>query len=56
MSGRPTGVAVKQSSGVAILDQAAIAAVRRWTFEPARTAGLPVASTVEVPVRFSLSE
>ena len=56
VDGRPTAVVVKRSSGVRILDQAAITAVRRWTFEPARTAGLPVESTVEVPVRFSLAD
>ena len=53
--GRPTSVSVKQSSGVAALDAAALAAVRRWTFEPARTAGIPVAARVEVPVRFDLA-
>lgn len=55
-NGRPTAVTVKQSSGVAILDEAAVSAVRRWTFEPARSAGLPAASTVEIPVRFSLAD
>jgi len=55
-NGRPTSVALKRSSGVESLDRAALAAVRRWTFEPARSAGIPVASRVEVPVRFSLSE
>jgi protein TonB len=55
-NGRPTRVVLKKSSGVPILDQAAAAAVRRWTFEPARTAGLPIESTVEVPVRFSLAD
>jgi len=33
---------------------AALRAVRRWTFEPARTAGIPTASKVEIPVRFDL--
>ena len=54
-AGQPTSVTVKQSSGVASLDAAALAAVRRWTFEPARTAGLAVAARVEVPVRFDLA-
>jgi len=30
--------------------------VRRWTFEPARAAGVPVASRVQIPVRFNLAE
>ena len=54
-SGLPASVALKRSSGVASLDAAALAAVRRWTFEPARTAGLPVAARVEVPVQFDLT-
>ena len=53
--GRPAQVGVKQSSGFPSLDRAALTAVRRWTFEPARTAGLPVASRVEIPIRFDLT-
>jgi protein TonB len=53
--GRPSDVSLGRSSGFTLLDQAAVQAVRRWTFEPARAAGLPVSSRVEVPVRFSLS-
>ena len=53
--GRPTSVHIKRSSGVPVLDQAALDAVRRWTFEPARIGGLPVASSVDVPLRFSLA-
>jgi protein TonB len=55
-NGRPTAVAVQRSSGFPLLDAAALAGVRRWRFEPARAAGVPVASRVEVPIRFSLSE
>ena len=55
-NGRPIHVAVKKSSGVESLDRAAVAAVRRWTFEPAQSSGVRVASRVEVPIRFSLSE
>lgn len=54
--GRASDVSVSRSSGFSQLDEAAVRAVRRWKFEPARSAGLPVASHVEVPVRFSLSE
>jgi protein TonB len=54
--GHANDVSVSQSSGFSQLDEAAVRAVRRWLFEPARTAGLPVSSHVEVPVRFSLSE
>ena len=53
--GRAAEVVVKRSSGYRILDQAAVAAVRHWSFQPGRTAGLPVASRVDVPVRFRLN-
>jgi protein TonB len=40
---------------VALLDAAAVAAVRRWRFRPARDAtGRPVRVVMEVPVRFVL--
>jgi protein TonB len=54
--GRPAQVGVKQSSGFPSLDRAAVTAVRHWTFEPARTAGLPIASRVEIPIRFRLTD
>jgi protein TonB len=53
--GRPSDVSLARSSGYPLLDQAAVQAVRRWTFDPARAAGLAVSSRVSVPVRFSLS-
>ena len=37
------------------LDDAAIKAVRRWEFNPARFGVTPVAAAVEVPVRFGLN-
>ncbi|MFN3450399.1 MAG: TonB family protein, partial [Roseococcus sp.] len=43
-----------RSSGHALLDAAAVAAVRRWAFEPARSGGRPVPAWVEVPVHFRL--
>jgi protein TonB len=54
--GLPSTVSLNRSSGHPLLDASALAAVRRWTFEPARAAGLAVASLVVVPVRFSLLE
>ncbi len=54
--GRPVSVELAESSGFDRLDQAALAAVRRWVFEPARLGPLPIASNVRVPVRFRLSD
>ena len=54
--GRAVKVALKRSSGVRILDQAAIAAVRAWSFQPGRIAGVPAAAHVDVPVRFRLNQ
>ena len=54
--GVATTLTVERSCGHPLLDQAALDAVRRWTFEPARAAGLPVASLVVIPVRFSLAD
>ena len=50
--GSVSDLSIKHSSGFPALDDAALAAVRRWKFEPARIAGQPVAEDVEVPVRF----
>jgi len=48
-------VALRRTSGVPSLDEAALHAVRRWTFDPARVGGLTVSSRVDVPVRFTLA-
>lgn len=53
--GRPASVSLRHSSGSTILDEAAIAAVARWRFEPAKQKGKSVSSRVEVPVRFVAS-
>jgi protein TonB len=49
-------VDLEESSGHSSLDRAALAAVRRWRFEPARRNGVPVEAQVEVPIRFQLIE
>lgn len=55
--GAVTELAVQTSSGHSILDKAAIAAVRRWTFDPAvGTDGAPMADTVLVPVTFRIKD
>jgi len=53
-AGRAASVALARSSGYGILDQAALTAVKRWKFTPRMVRGAASASTVEVPVNFSL--
>lgn len=52
--GRVNSVRVLESSGHALLDDAAVAAVRRWRFEPARRGDEAVASEATLPIRFAL--
>jgi len=55
-SGRCGEVRVERSSGHAILDHAAVQAVRRWRFQPASRLGRPTTVRVEIPVTFRLIE
>jgi protein TonB len=52
--GRPLEVLVDTGSGYAILDQAALEAVRRWQFVPARQGSEAVAAWVRVPLAFHI--
>jgi len=54
--GRAGEVRIKKSSGYALLDQSALNAVRAWRFEPARKMDVPLAMTVDIPIRFALNE
>ena len=54
IDGRIGDVIVQQSAGHPDLDQAAIDAVRRWRFEPARRGNDPVAMWVLLPVEFQI--
>ena len=47
-------VQIRTGSGYDLLDQAALDAVRRWRFVPARQGDQPVAAWVLVPITFSL--
>lgn len=55
-AGLPERVAIARSSGSGLLDDAALEAVRRWRFRPARRAGEPVEGKVAVPITFRLVE
>lgn len=47
-------IAVSQSSGHSVLDNAALQAVKQWRFMPARRGGEAVAAWVEIPITFRL--
>jgi protein TonB len=55
-SGHGGAVNVLTSSGHAVLDEAAVRAVRGWVFRPARRWDQPVAFWVEIPITFRLVE
>lgn len=53
-NGVPTDIGYASRSGDPDLDRAALLAARDWRFRPATRNGRAVATTVEVPVRFTL--
>jgi periplasmic protein TonB len=53
--GRVSAVRVVKSSGYSLLDDRARTTLQRWVFKPARHGGRPVATQVDVPIRFSLN-
>ena len=54
--GRVGKALVRQSSGYAILDQTAVAAVKDWKFVPAKKSGIPYKTWAELPIKFVISE
>ncbi|KLJ02867.1 energy transducer TonB [Luteimonas sp. FCS-9] len=55
-TGKPTDISVEKRSRSRDLDRAAVDAARNWTFEPAIRNGKPEASSVRVPVDFTLED
>jgi protein TonB len=53
--GRPSEVQVLKSSGYPKLDQAALDAIRKWTFTPAKNGATPILSWTRVQVKFQLN-
>lgn len=55
-AGHVTSTNLQRSCGHAVLDRAALAAVRSWRFDPARQDGVAIAAQVEIPIRFRFEE
>ncbi len=49
-------IEIKQSSGYGDLDRAAVTALRKWRFNPARERGIAVTEIVEIPIIFDMKE
>jgi protein TonB len=54
-NGHPISVELHQSSGHDVLDKAALAATRQWTFVPAKRGTTPIDGWVDVPLEFRLN-
>ncbi len=55
-NGKPEEIIIRRSSGHDVLDKAAIDAVKKWSFRPAKDGNIPIRSIVEIPIKFSLSK
>lgn len=53
-NGTADGVEIKRSSGSPRLDNAALEAVRKWRFVPAKQGGQAIGAWVQIPINFSL--
>jgi protein TonB len=56
VEGKPTQVALVQSSGNQALDETAQQRVKTWKFRPATANGQPTPKTIQVPVNFKPPE
>ncbi len=54
--GKVTAASVLTSSGHAILDDAALAGVQQWRFQPARRLGVAIAKDIAVPMTFQIDQ
>tara|TARA_B100001013_G_C24605629_1_gene440858 strand:- start:492 stop:1610 length:1119 start_codon:yes stop_codon:yes gene_type:complete len=54
--GKPGAISITESSGVKILDSAAERAIEGWTFRPALRRGVPVDSSLLIPITFRLQD
>jgi len=56
VKGKAKSVSLLSSSGHTLLDQAAIKAVKKWTFIVARRLGIPVESQLQIPIVFQIKD
>ena len=54
--GTAGSVTLQKTSGYAVLDEAALTAVKAWRFIPAMDGNFPIKSVVRLPIRFDLKE
>lgn len=54
-NGNPKHIRIEESSGYAMLDEAALAAVKQWKFVPAKRGSQLVEANVVVPIEFRIN-
>lgn len=52
--GIPESVDVQKSSGYSVLDKAALQAVKKWKFSPAKSGSMRFSSKIAIPIQFTL--
>jgi protein TonB len=55
-NGRVGEVEVEKSSGYEVLDQSALATVKKWRFIPAKKGGVAIPCWVNIPFKFQLRD
>lgn len=55
-NGTVDAVHTQKSSGYSIIDESAEQTVQHWQFKPAKDGEIPIAVTVDLPIRFDLNE
>jgi len=52
--GSPDSITVRKSSGHPVLDHAAMDAIKKWRFLPAKDGNIPIRSMVNIPINFDI--
>ena len=55
IDGSATEVRIATSSGIKLLDEAALETVKQWRFIPAKKDGVPYVQRLRIPITFSLN-